>query len=144
MQGEQRGLRVCNVIFKKTCHFIFSYFFQHIDYLFVWLLFWQKWQFQFLFCTCLQLIVTLSSWGLAGKGHTVGGVGAEPLLWKVHLPCSGNHEKICLIAPMQLQDCPSGLKYRVSFHFAMRYNPEGNQLSDEIASYFLLWVLKKL
>lgn len=109
MQGEYRGLRVYDVSFeKKNLSFSFFHFFQHIDYI-VWLLFWEKWQFWFLFCTCPQSIVTLPG-ALLDVSHTGGGVG-QSLSWqKLHLPSSRNNGKIHLTAIAQLQGGPSGLK----------------------------------
>ena len=119
---------------KKRKWWIFlSHFFQRIDYIFVWLLFWQKWQFSFLFCTCPQLIVTLTSKGFAGISLSYEEeLGQSLLCWNCIHSALGNNEKSHLIATMQLQDCPSDLKYRVSFHFALRGTPEGNSFPDEI------------
>lgn len=58
--------------------------------------------------------------------------------WNCVYSALGNNEKIHLTATMQLQDCPSGLKYRVSFHFALRETPEGNYFPDEIVSAVLV------
>lgn len=59
-------------------------------------------------------------------------LGQSLLCWNCIHSALGNNKKSHLIATMQLQDCPSDLKYRVSFHFALRGTPEGNSFPDEI------------
>ena len=65
--------------------------------------------------------------------HPREGVGTEPSCWNCIYSSLGNNEKIRLIAAMQLQDFPSGLKHK-SFLFAKRWNPEGNEFPEEIVS----------
>lgn len=54
--------------------------------------------------------------------HTRGRVG-QNFCGNYIYPALGNNKKIHLIATVQWQDCPSVLKYKVSFHFAMKCTP---------------------